>query len=850
MMNPLQIKSDPENRNQRIETIVIVPRNCDDDNTSGLGGSCLFVLPHRGYLSGTTSIIIPAECLNDGFQYPPVAGVLSLISQSTLRVGDTVVCQVDHAAQLYASKELTKHLERREQIEAVLKGTNSSFEGCSGGKRDAVFVDKESLPGQYRLVASDDYDAKLPSTRVAGRQGARPAVMSAQMDKNLRLKTFAADTATEAGSPEFSIELNELFPGFFAQKLQLPLGLINKQDEVSVEISWTNNASWANNERAIMCPELATGNLLSGCIAVASAANAGGNNGTQFGVSLSNQVATHDATTGAGTGLRIQYDTSAGGNPINIRVLDPGSGYVSGEQMTFNSPNIGGAGANMFLYVAGRIRDANANYNFYFGSDADRGTNYAAGAATLTSLTNPDCSAQCTITVDAGNNNRVVTCDIDNTAENVERFLCPGLEDNKTFRITQGANVNAEATIASQIYGSGAAPLVTGALADANTFAVYDTIQVTGDATKTASVLAVAADKPTVIAILSGDWSGLTPNISITKPANGAQCDITGGWALANQVRVDAGLGCVGLSAYDAAGVPKINIKADKVRMSTDLIFYEDGRMEADAEEMMKGEGLVRVYTQFRNVQSSITGINNIAAASNSKSETVRLVGLSNEVCRSLLIQDFPSGTQSIANQENYNVAKKNPLLLNYCSRDSLVEDGVELQVIINSVPRYPAPIDFGPHFFTELAEVFQAPLYVPHGAYNGASSCKQRDTQALTANSSQPGFSQLDDQANQTDRYAINEIKAGIANQNFEGINQKYLRGFLKYYGMSFKKMPGNFQGNGIAIGSQALEINYNYKHTENALYSGQSNLNVYAEVERLFQLKQGKVSVTNASM
>lgn len=844
-MNPLQIKSDPENRNMRIETIVIVPRNCDDDAATGTGGSCLFVLPHRGYLSGSTSIIIPAQCLNDAFQYSPVAGCLSLCKQCTLRVGDTVVCQVDNSGQLYAIKEQTKHLERREQIEAVLKGVNSSFEGCSGGKRDAVFADKECLAGQYRLVASGDYQAKLPSTKVPGRQGARPAVMNAQLDQNLKLKTFYNDTATEAGTPEFSIELNELFPGFFAQKLQLPLGLINKQDEVSIEIVWSNNGAWANNERAIMCPELATGSMLTGCIAVASAANAGGNNGTGFGNNLVNQVATHDATTGAGSGLRIQYDTSAGGNPENIRVLDPGSGYVSGEQMTFNSP---GGGANMFLYVAGVIRDPEANNNFYFGSAADRGTGYVAGPATLISVTNTDCYAQCTITVAAG---AVQTCDIDNTPENVARFLCPGLEDNKTFRIEQtGSNNDAEATIASQIYGSGAAPLTTGALV--NTFAVGNTIQVTGDATKTAVVLAIAANAPTVIGILTGDWSGLAPNIALTQvsaPAN-ATCNITGAWALANQVRVDAGLGCVSLAGYDAAGTAKINIKADKVRMSTDLIFYEDGRMERDAEEMMSGEGLVRVYTQFRNVKSSVTGVNNIDAAGNTKSETVRLMGLSNEVMRSLLIQDFPSGTQSIATQENYNVAKKNPLLLDYCSRDSLVEDGVELQVIINSVPRYPAPIDFGPHFFTELAEVFQAPMYVPHGAYNGASSCKQRDTQALTDNSSQPGFQTLDSQAAQTNRYEINDIKAGIANQNFEGINQKYLRGFLKYYGLSFKKMPGNFQGNGIACGAQAIEVNYNYQHTQNAYYSGQSNLNMYAEVERLFQLKQGKVSVTNASM
>ena len=141
---------------------------------------------------------------------------------------------------------------------------------------------------------------------------------------NISLDAFKS-SADLVLTPELSLW------GYPPKDLLFNRSLINKQDEVSIELVWTNNGAFANNERAILCPELATGSLLTGCIAVAGAANAGGNNGTQFGVSLKNQVATHNATTGTGSGLRIQYDTSAGGNPINIRVLDAGKGYVSAE---------------------------------------------------------------------------------------------------------------------------------------------------------------------------------------------------------------------------------------------------------------------------------------------------------------------------------------------------------------------------------------------------------------------------------------------------------------------------------------------------------------------------------------
>ena len=146
-MNPLNINSDPENRNQRIETLIIPSRFCSDDSVTGSGGRAIIVLPSRGNLSGDSRILLPATCVDDCYQYSPVAGCLSLIEQATFRVGDITVCQVDHGRKLYVQQSLLKHPEERQLVDSVLHGVNSCFETCSGSKRSGETSESEVLPG-------------------------------------------------------------------------------------------------------------------------------------------------------------------------------------------------------------------------------------------------------------------------------------------------------------------------------------------------------------------------------------------------------------------------------------------------------------------------------------------------------------------------------------------------------------------------------------------------------------------------------------------------------------------------------------------------------------------------------
>lgn len=853
-VNPLMIKSDPENRNMRIETIVIVPRHIDDSSS---GGSCQFILPHRGYLSGDSRIVIPATCVKDAYQYCPNSAVYGLISQATMRVGDVVVAQVDSANQLYAMRENLSHLEKRENIEHVLHGTSNSYETCSGGRRTGNKDAKEVFAGQMRLVGSDGYKALEPDLNSKGRQGARPCLMEAQVAQEYRLSTFYKDTATEAGTPEFTIELSSLFPGFFGQRLQLPLQLINMEDEVSIELVFSDNSGWGSNERAVLCGSLAEDADKTSTIAVAwreqySAVGAK-EQPSNFGVSLSDQIASPTnvanrlGVTGTGSGLRIMYDTTAGGLPENIRVLDAGKGYADGDWIEVVSPGIGGAGDSLGLCVASGLSPLDTiNEKFSVVTD---GANYVDGKAELVSLTNPDCSISVQITTNAGAITAVDTdgADVPYDASRVAQFLgCPGWSE---FQVTSDAgdgnarvvyNLNAVGVTTANTNG----PFTLGSLCELSGAAGTGLARVIG---------LTGGGAPNQLDLLDGqDWSGAGPFNIRMQSDHAKTCDVSQAVAVAGfQAPPSVGLG-VDLALYDeiaSTTTGKINIVTDAVRLATDLIFYEDGRAERDAKEMMTS-GINMIYTEFRNVKTTLTQEDPTAYGVASEAQHVRLIGFSNEVLRSLLMQHYPIGNQEDVNFENYGLSKLNPLLLKYCSRDSLAEDGISLQLVLNSIPRFPSPINFNPQFYCELADVFGSPFYIPHGVYNGATSCKQRDNEATTAASQQPGFSTPESASVATLKYELNDRKAGVANQSFMGINQKYLRGMGKYMGIDLKKMVGNFKGNGVTIGSQAVEIDLNYKSTRNPYYSGQGELNIYGEVERIFQLVKGKVYVTSSTM
>ncbi len=815
MSNPLSIQSDPNERHMRLETLNIVPRNSSDTNA-------MWILPHRGYLSQDSRIVLPATCVSPEYQYSPYAGVLSLIKTATLRVGDVVVAQLDEANKFYAAQLLTHHLERRENVDLPIYGVHSSYETGSGSKWDTSAA--ETLPGQYRMVASD-YEEQAPSNNHPGRKNLKPNILSAKIGEAYKLKTFYNDKTNEAGTPEFAIELGTLFPGYFQNGAHmLPLQLINPNDEIAIELTFSNNDSWNSNERAILCPDLQTAKTGVMNVGMVTA-------GAGFDANLVNQYKVPDNQADNPQTMKIKYDTDANGVPTNISVVQPGSGYTYGEELTFTKD--GGGGTAMVLAAAYNIEDHTQAQNF---TVLVQGANYVAGDATLVHPVNPACNVPCTIVVANGG-----VTDVSISESNAKIFYAAPSESVQYQITSDVGDGNARCRVNSDVYDVTANNL-------AGVFVVGDVIENTNNQSR-AVVLEVNANIPTVIDILEGDWM---VGYTVRKVSdNAVTCVLTVINVAPGEILDDeVGMGPSGLQGYDDVSGGKINIVSDKCRLITDLVFFEDNTVENDMKQMMNG-GLTQIYTQYVNINSSIDGASVGDYGSAEKTETTRLIGFSSEILRDLIIQNYSSGTQDDDEFKYKGMAKRNPLMLDYHSRSSLQQDGVQLQVTINSLPRYPAPLSQSQHIFIESSQAFQKPLYIPSAMWTGQSSCKQTDTKSQTADSSQPGYSTLDSIFDASSQYEINDRKAGVCNQTYEGVNQQFLIGNAQYTGFNFRKIDGqNYKGNGVLVGNAPVEIRFDYSHTKNPWYSGKSILNVYGNCERVFLLRNGRVSVTSASM
>ena len=192
---------DAEIRSMRIESTSIYPRTIND---SAYGGSCSFVLPSKGFITGDCSIVLPATCTEAGYQYPVNCGVFSLIERATIGSGGKVWDEVSPANELLSMLNMTVHPERKMNLNSVMNGINYAFQTCSGSKLDADSGNAEVLGGQYRLVA-DEYELKF-----GGRIGRKNQIPYAMNGKQAVKLTTDAQT-----TPQYSIRLIDLFPGLF-----------------------------------------------------------------------------------------------------------------------------------------------------------------------------------------------------------------------------------------------------------------------------------------------------------------------------------------------------------------------------------------------------------------------------------------------------------------------------------------------------------------------------------------------------------------------------------------------------------------------------------------------------------
>ena len=397
MSNPLNLVTDPEVKQMRIESLTVFPRTINDNEN---GGQVHFVLPNKGYLSSDSRIVIPCTNADPAYQFPPNVGVFSLIGTATLSTESSgVIAQIDNAGELYANMNLLTPPEQKQNVDAVLHGLNYVFETASSSKCDGFSDNIETLAGMYRLKC-DEYVDQLPGN-TKGRKNARPN----QVDGRNTLK-LTKDAST---TPQYSISLSDLFVGLFSDAWSLPLQLV--EEEILLDITFSNNSDFGSNDRAIFCPSLATMD--------ATAINSVGvyQPGTGPDNSSEKDVLLSGGTGGTGSGLRLLCDLSpAETDPTttpsvvsNIRVLDTGSGYAKGDTITFTPT---GWATPMIVHPAHNFADVSSDANFWVmagGADFVEGEKYEVfnpyGASFYVTASSVDAGALSRVLIDQQENN-------------------------------------------------------------------------------------------------------------------------------------------------------------------------------------------------------------------------------------------------------------------------------------------------------------------------------------------------------------------------------------------------------------------------------------------------------------
>lgn len=825
---------DQELRSMRIETTSIYPRSINDSVT---GGSAHFVFPQKGVPSADTSIIIPCTCTDPGYQFPVNAGVFSIIDRAVLSCGGQLIDEVSPANELLTMLNMTVHPERKMNLHSVLHGINYVMETGSGSKLDANEKNMQALPGQYRLVA-DQYHEKKPSQNRIGRNNQRPYLLNAT--QSLKLSTDVNTT------PAYSIRLSDLFPGLFQDgQFRIPAGML--VDEVVLDINFSRDGKMQYNERAVFMPNLSNKTKDSLKLVAVTKVGDTGNAGDNF-----TDVILKHVKTGANDdnkGARLLVDIVAG-KTTNVRILDGGRGYTSNDVLTFDTVPSTLTTTQLECVEGSVLNDKNDVNNFYVstgGQGFEVGKDYTfqnADGATFV-LT--------AVTVDAGNNNALQTVDARNSVDFDFK-----LYEDKAFSYTPSGGTQAVVYPVKTILDVTCTDAPAG-----KKWSVGDIVQ--KNANTQAIVAAVDVDANENKITQMREYLGTFANADALQK-NGdvtTTCTLTTIDDVEETVATKAGLGLDPLfnfDNYDANGNvlddAKIKIHTPGVFLQTDILYFMDGSEEEMQQKMMSPEGIPHTYTSFINTTSTISDKNTVTAYGQKQTVQVnRLLGLANSTVRSMMWYLYNTGnhkTDSNAIFPYYEQQKFNPLLNKYHARSSLAMDGIRYNININSIPYYANQCEADLRKWVELSKC-HGPFYVNKGQYSGWNQCRSLDNPNYTLSnanpSKQPGFCDLDDATKATAQYEINERKAAICNQSYEGVNQAFLRGMGHYMGISFKTTDKNVMGNGIPIGETPVDMNIEIDNTFDPWYSGECNLTVFSEVERRLAFKNGYVELQTAS-
>jgi len=174
-----------------------------------------FTLLNKGILHSHSKITleVTAPDANDRF-YPPTAGVHSLISRASLKVGTKTLQEIDGYNYLSAYKQMFLSNEHQLEREQVLSAKVIAHEfRYSDADTTTGGADNDTRAFQYGLSNGKEYNSSYGGD-----------------DPDLRVH----DWANIKNNPQFQIALSDLFP--MLKQTQLPLYMM--QEQVSIELTF------------------------------------------------------------------------------------------------------------------------------------------------------------------------------------------------------------------------------------------------------------------------------------------------------------------------------------------------------------------------------------------------------------------------------------------------------------------------------------------------------------------------------------------------------------------------------------------------------------------------------------
>lgn len=317
----------------------------------------------------------------------------------------------------------------------------------------------------------------------------------------------------------------------------------------------------------------------------------------------------------------------------------------------------------------------------------------------------------------------------------------------------------------------------------------------------------------------------------------------------------------------------RIEIDQKNTCLLVDYIFYENGEDVADEKRMMN-QGIQMTFTDHRSVRQNMPFPDQKTAVQGSKytHDYTFQIGMANEIVRQLTFQFIPSGNvkynadltiTDVKHERNqtldlynhlglpFNACGKNPLLNQYVAVGTPISNGTELQLLINSVPYFPKPIAFSQQQYGLHSECHGKALQIPEGYYNAYTSAKQKANQVgFLTTTNLPSYANHDNNSIEDTLYRINAYKGSFVQDTIYGHSQEHFIGMGNYQGVSFRLHEQNVVGNGVRVGAlpMQLEIKHNYSPFA-PLFAQNMMMQAFCEVERVFVLKNGFITVSNAS-